>query len=116
VHNAAIRTEDRHLELIVLQDAALTTVNAVLPMGVNLDLKESLRTLPMWVVGLVTVGGPYRHIYIANISPKRKNYMFLHTYTFATNQILLVPEELTLCRIIHQIQVEYIKKAPFGKA
>jgi hypothetical protein len=42
--------------------------------------------------------------------------MFLHTYTFATNQIPLVWEELSLCRKIHQIQVECIKKGAFGKA
>jgi hypothetical protein len=47
---------------------------------------------------------------------KGKNYMFLHTYTFATNQIPLVLKELSLYRNLHQIQVESIKKAPLGKA
>jgi hypothetical protein len=42
--------------------------------------------------------------------------MFLHTYTFATNRISLVLEELKLCRNLHQIQVEYIEKALIGKA
>jgi hypothetical protein len=41
--------------------------------------------------------------------------MFLHTYTFATNQIPLVLEELSFCRNLHQIQVERTKKAPLRK-
>jgi hypothetical protein len=47
---------------------------------------------------------------------KGKNYMFLHTYTFATNRIPLVLEELSLCRNLHQIQVESIEKEPLGKS
>jgi hypothetical protein len=42
--------------------------------------------------------------------------MFLHTYTFATNQIPLILKELSLCRNLHQIQVESIGKAPLGKS
>jgi hypothetical protein len=42
--------------------------------------------------------------------------MFLHTYTFATNRIPLVLEELPLCRNLHQIQVESIEMVPLGKA
>jgi hypothetical protein len=62
------------------------------------------------MMNLVVVGGPYRHIYTTNISPKRKElHVSTHIY-FATNRIPLVLEELTLCRNIHQIQVEYIKK------
>jgi hypothetical protein len=41
--------------------------------------------------------------------------MFLHTYTFATNRISLVLEELTLCRNVHQVQVKYIKRRHSGK-
>ena len=46
VHDTSIRTEDCRLELVVLQDVALTTINAVSRVGANLDLEESLRTLP----------------------------------------------------------------------
>jgi hypothetical protein len=42
--------------------------------------------------------------------------MFLHTYAFATNRIPLVLEELSLCRNLHQIQVERTEKAPLRKA
>jgi hypothetical protein len=42
--------------------------------------------------------------------------MFLHTYTFATNQIPLVSKDLSLCKNLHQIQVESIEKAPLRKA
>jgi hypothetical protein len=44
--DAAIGTEERRLELIVLQDVALTAVNTVSPVGVNLKLEESLCALP----------------------------------------------------------------------
>jgi hypothetical protein len=42
--------------------------------------------------------------------------MFLHTYTFATNRIPLVSKDLSLCRNLHQMQVESTEKAPLGKA
>ena len=54
VRDVAIRTEERRLELDVLQDAALTTVNAVSLVGANLE--ESLRTLPTGVMEVVTHG------------------------------------------------------------
>jgi hypothetical protein len=38
--------------------------------------------------------------------------MFLHTYTFATDQIPLALEELSLCRNLHQVQGIHTKKAP----
>ena len=47
-HNAAILVEERHFELDALHDAAVAAVNAVLPMGPNLE--ESLHTLPTWVI------------------------------------------------------------------
>jgi hypothetical protein len=38
--------------------------------------------------------------------------MFLHTYTFATDRIPLVLEELSLCRNLHHVQGIHTKKAP----
>jgi hypothetical protein len=38
--------------------------------------------------------------------------MFLHTYTFATDRIPLVLEELSLCRNLHQVQGIHTEKAP----
>jgi hypothetical protein len=55
------------------------------------------------------------HLYHQYKSKKGKNYMFLHTYTFATNPVPLIPEDLTLCRNLHCVQVKYNEKAPFGK-
>jgi hypothetical protein len=49
-----IRTEEGYLELDVLQDAALTVVNMMSPMGAN--FKESLHALPMQVAVVVTHG------------------------------------------------------------
>jgi hypothetical protein len=56
VRDAAIRTEERRLELVVLQDATLAAVNAVSPVGANLDLEESLCALPTRVVVVITHG------------------------------------------------------------
>ena len=53
-HDAAIRTEEPRLELDVIQDAALAAVNAVSPMGANLE--ESFRALPTRVKAVVTHG------------------------------------------------------------
>ena len=50
--DAVIYMEERCLELDVLQDMALTAVNAVSPVGAN--LKESLHALPTWVMVVVT--------------------------------------------------------------
>jgi hypothetical protein len=38
--------------------------------------------------------------------------MFLHTYSFATNQIPLVLEELSLYRNLYQVLGIHTKKAP----
>jgi hypothetical protein len=38
-----------------------------------------------------SVGGHYRHIYTANIQPKKENYMFLHTYTLLLTYFHLYP-------------------------
>jgi hypothetical protein len=51
---AAIRTEEHRLELDVLKDVPLVTVNAVSSMGPNLE--ESLHALPTWVAAEVTHG------------------------------------------------------------
>ena len=55
--DAMIRTEEHRLELDELQDTALTTANAVSPVGAKLE--ESLHALPMWVVEVVTHGVPH---------------------------------------------------------
>ena len=54
VRDVAIRTEERRLELDVLQDATLAAVNQVSPVGANLE--ESLHTLFMRVMVVVTNG------------------------------------------------------------
>lgn len=46
--NVAILVEECCFELNALHDAAVAAVNAVLPMGPNLE--ESLHTLPTWVI------------------------------------------------------------------
>ena len=53
-HDMEIRTEERHLEVDVLQDAALAAINTVSPVGANLE--ERLHALPMRIVVVVTHG------------------------------------------------------------
>ena len=52
--DTAIYTEECCLELYMLQDAALAAINAVSPMGANLE--ESLYAMPTQVVMVVTHG------------------------------------------------------------
>jgi len=52
--DAVIHTEERHLELDVLKDAALAAIDTVSPMATNLE--ESLRALPMRVMVVLTHG------------------------------------------------------------
>ena len=52
--DAAICTEERRLELDVLQDMALAAINSVSPVGANLE--EGLHALPTQVTAVVTHG------------------------------------------------------------
>jgi hypothetical protein len=54
VRDAVIRTEERCLELDMLQDVALAVINVMSPIGANFE--ESLHALPMQVTMVVTHG------------------------------------------------------------